>query len=220
MRTQQQPRNMAEMKMIIADDHPIVSRGVKQLLLDAFPSATIDEVEDTDMLLSATRRQRYDAIIMDLTMPGNEGMGGLTSLRRQCPEVPILVLSMHPEEHFALRALKAGADGYLTKKKAPEDLLTAVRTILSGDDYVSPALAKRLAMNVIGDGTQQPHERLSPQEYRVMCLIGAGKTVGEIAEMLHLSVKTVSTHRTNLLKKLGLANNAEIMRYCLDHDLT
>lgn len=220
MWTQQQSRKMAEMKMIIADDHPIVSRGVKQLLLDAFPSATIDEVEDADMLLSATRRQRYDAIIMDLTMPGNEGMGGLTSLRRQCPEVPILVLSMHPEEHFALRALKAGADGYLTKKKAPEDLLTAVRTILSGDDYVSPALAKRLAMNVIGDGTQQPHERLSPQEYRVMCLIGTGKTVGEIAEMLHLSVKTVSTHRTNLLKKLGLANNAEIMRYCLDHDLT
>lgn len=220
MRTQQQTRKVAEMKMIIADDHPIVSRGVKQLLLDAFPSATIDEVEDADMLLSATRRQRYDAIIMDLTMPGNEGMGGLTSLRRQCPEVPILVLSMHPEEHFALRALKAGADGYLTKKKAPEDLLTAVRTILSGDDYVSPALARRLAMNVIGDGTQQPHERLSPQEYRVMCLIGAGKTVGEIAEMLHLSVKTVSTHRTNLLKKLGLANNAEIMRYCLDHDLT
>lgn len=220
MRTQHQTRKVAEMKMIIADDHPIVSRGVKQLLLDAFPSATIDEVEDADMLLSATRRQRYDAIIMDLTMPGNEGMGGLTSLRRQCPEVPILVLSMHPEEHFALRALKAGADGYLTKKKAPEDLLTAVRTILSGDDYVSPALARRLAMNVIGDGTQQPHERLSPQEYRVMCLIGAGKTVGEIAEMLHLSVKTVSTHRTNLLKKLGLANNAEIMRYCLDHDLT
>ena len=126
------------MKMIIADDHPIVSRGVKQLLLDAFPSATIDEVEDTDMLLSATRQQRYDAIIMDLTMPGNEGMGGLTSLRRQCPEVPILVLSMHPEEHFALRALKAGADGYLTKKKAPEDLLTAVRTILSGTTTSAP----------------------------------------------------------------------------------
>lgn len=220
MQTQQQPRAVQDLKLIIADDHPIVSRGVKQLLLDAYPGATIDEVEDTDMLLNATRQQHYDAVIMDLTMPGNEGMGGLTSLRRQCPEVPILVLSMHPEEHFALRALKAGADGFLTKKKAPEDLLTAVRTILSGDDYVSPALARRLAMNVIGDGTQQPHDRLSPQEYRVMCLIGAGRTVGEIAEMLHLSVKTVSTHRTNLLKKLGLANNAEIMRYCLDHDLT
>ncbi len=220
MQTQQQPRKMPDLKLIIADDHPIVSRGVKQLLLDAFPSATIDEVEDAETLLDATRQRHYDAIIMDLTMPGNEGMGGLTSLRRQCPEVPILVLSMHPEEHFALRALKAGADGYLTKKRAPEDLLTAVRTILSGDDYVSPALARRLAMNVIGDGTQQPHERLSPQEYRVMCLIGSGKTVGEIAEMLHLSVKTVSTHRTNLLKKLDLANNAEIMRYCLDHDLT
>lgn len=220
MQTQQEPRKMPDLKMIIADDHPIVSRGVKQLLLDAFPSATIDEVEDTDTLLDATRQRHYDAIIMDLTMPGNEGMGGLTSLRRQCPEVPILVLSMHPEEHFALRALKAGADGYLTKKRAPEDLLTAVRTILGGDDYVSPALARRLAMNVIGDGAQQPHERLSPQEYRVMCLIGSGRTVGEIAEMLHLSVKTVSTHRTNLLKKLDLANNAEIMRYCLDHDLT
>lgn len=220
MQAQQQPRKMPDLKLIIADDHPIVSRGVKQLLLDAFPSATIDEVEDAETLLDATRQRHYDAIIMDLTMPGNEGMGGLTSLRRQCPEVPILVLSMHPEEHFALRALKAGADGYLTKKRAPEDLLTAVRTILSGDDYVSPALARRLAMNVIGDGTQQPHERLSPQEYRVMCLIGSGKTVGEIAEMLHLSVKTVSTHRTNLLKKLDLANNAEIMRYCLDHDLT
>ncbi|MCG3200686.1 MAG: Response regulator UvrY [Gammaproteobacteria bacterium] len=220
MQTHQQPRKMPDLKLIIADDHPIVSRGVKQLLLDAFPSATIDEVEDAETLLDATRQRHYDAIIMDLTMPGNEGMGGLTSLRRQCPEVPILVLSMHPEEHFALRALKAGADGYLTKKRAPEDLLTAVRTILSGDDYVSPALARRLAMNVIGDGTQQPHERLSPQEYRVMCLIGSGKTVGEIAEMLHLSVKTVSTHRTNLLKKLDLANNAEIMRYCLDHDLT
>ncbi len=220
MPTQQQPRAMPELKLIIADDHPIVSRGVKQLLLDAYPGAAIDEVEDTDMLLNATRQQHYDAVIMDLTMPGNEGMGGLTSLRRQCPEIPILVLSMHPEEHFALRALKAGADGFLTKKKAPEDLLTAVRTILGGEDYVSPALARRLAMNVIGDGTQQPHDRLSPQEYRVMCLIGTGKTVGEIAEMLHLSVKTVSTHRTNLLKKLGLANNAEIMRYCLDHDLT
>jgi DNA-binding NarL/FixJ family response regulator len=220
MLSQPQAETMTNLRLIIADDHRIVSRGVRQLLLDAFPAATIDEVDDTEMLLTATRQQRYDAIIMDLTMPGNEGMGGLTLLRRQCPEVPILVLSMHPEEHFALRALKAGADGYLTKKKAPEDLLTAVRTVLSGDDYVSPALAKRLAMNVIGDGMQQPHDRLSPQEYRVMCLIGGGKTVGDIAEMLHLSVKTVSTHRTNLLKKLGLANNAEIMRYCLDHDLT
>jgi two-component system, NarL family, invasion response regulator UvrY len=211
---------MSELRMIVADDHRIVSRGIRQLLLDAFPSATVDEVDDTDALLQAVKQHRYDAAIMDLAMPGNEGMGGLASLRRQFPDLPVLVLSMHPEEQFALRALKAGADGYLTKKKAPEDLLTAVRTILKGEDYVSPALARRLAMNVIGDEAQQLHDRLSPQEYRVMCLIGSGKTVGEIGEMLHLSVKTISTHRTNLLKKLGMANNAEVMRYCVDHNIS
>jgi DNA-binding NarL/FixJ family response regulator len=205
--------------MIIADDHPIVSRGIRQLLIDAFPNAQVDEVDDADTLLQAARDTHYDAAIMDLAMPGNEGMGGLSSLRRQCPELPVLVLSMHSEEQFAVRALKAGADGYLTKKKAPEDLLTAVRAILKGENYVSPALARRMALNVIDEAAQQLHDRLSPQEYRVMCLIGSGKTVGDIAEMLHLSVKTISTHRTNLLKKLGMANNAEIMRYCVDHNL-
>lgn len=210
---------MTNLRMIVADDHPIVSRGIRQMLADAFPNAQIDEVEDADTLLQAARERHYDAAIMDLAMPGNEGMGGLSSLRRQCPELPVLVLSMHPEEQFALRALKAGADGYLTKKKAPEDLLTAVRTILKGEDYVSPALARRMALNVIDEAAQQLHDRLSPQEYRVMCLIGSGKTVGDIAEMLHLSVKTISTHRTNLLKKLGMANNAEVMRYCVDHNL-
>jgi DNA-binding NarL/FixJ family response regulator len=161
------------------------------------------------------RREKWDVALLDITLPGKSGLDLLKELKAARPRLPVLVLSAHPEDQFALRALKAGAGGYLTKDSAPEELVKAIRKILAGGRYVSPTLAEKLASNVRKDFTRLPHETLSDREYEVMCLIASGKTVTEIAGELSLSVKTISTYRTRILEKLGVKNSAAIVQYAI-----
>jgi two-component system, NarL family, invasion response regulator UvrY len=207
------------MRILIADDHPLVRRGVKDLLRETFPDASIGEAGDLAGVMKAVRGAAWDIILLDLSMPGATGLEGLLKLKRACPDVPALVFSVHAEEQYAVRALKAGAMGYLTKDHSTEELLKAVKHLLARRRYVSAALAERLALDLTVESEKPLHEQLSQQEFRVLCLIGQGQTVSEIAQRLHLSVKTVSTYRARLLEKMQMRNNAELMRYCVDHHL-
>ena len=205
------------MRILIADDHPLVRRGVRNLLEEAFPGASVGEADDLGALMDSARRAHWDVVLLDLSMPNASGLEGLLKLKRLRPETPVLVLSVHAEEQYAVRALKAGAMGYLTKDHSVEELVKAVRHVLAKRRYVSANLAERLALNLADNSGNPPHEALSQQEFRVMCLIGEGKTVGEIAERLHLSVKTVSTYRTRVLEKMDMKSNAELVRYCVEN---
>lgn len=207
------------MRILIADDHPLVRRGIRNLLEEEFPGASVCEVDDLTALLKSVRGATWDIVLLDLSMPNTSGLEGLLKIKRARPDIPVLVLSVHAEEQYAVRALKAGAMGYLTKGHAVEELLRAVKQVLARKRYVSPNLAEQIALNLTG-GTDKPlHEALSQQEFRVMCLIGQGRTAGEIAEQLHLSVKTVSTYRTRILEKMSMSTNAELVRYCVEHQL-
>jgi two-component system, NarL family, invasion response regulator UvrY len=205
------------MRILIADDHPLVRRGVRNLLEEAFPDASISEADDLAALMNNARAAPWDIVLLDLSMPNTSGLEGLLKLKRACPETPVLVLSVHAEEQYAVRALKADAMGYLTKDRSVEELLKAVRHVLARRRYVSANLAERLALNLTADTDKLLHESLSQQEFRVMCLIGQGRTVSDIAEQLHLSVKTVSTYRARVLEKMNMSTNAELMRYCVEH---
>lgn len=207
------------MKILIADDHPLVRRGIKDLLEEAFPEASIGEANDIAEAIEAVRRAAWDIVLLDLSMPGITGLEGLIKLKRACSATPILVLSMHSEEQYAVRALKSGAMGYLTKDHSGGELLKAIHSILAGRPYVSASLAQQFALNLTSDIERPLHERLSQREYRVMCLIASGQTVSQIAEQLHLSVKTISTYRARILEKMQMKSNAELMRYCLENRL-
>lgn len=205
--------------VLIVDDHPIIRRGVKQILVDAQDIADVGEAATAHELLALARARHWDAVVLDIGLPGRGGLDVIKDLRAEFPRLPILVLSMHPEEQYAIRSLRAGAAGYLTKEAAPERLLDAVRRVASGGRYISASLAERLAVELVSDGSRPPHETLSDREFDVFKRLGAGMTVGEIARALTLSVKTVSGYRANILDKTGLANNAAIMKYVLDHRL-
>jgi len=189
------------------------------LLSDEFPGATFGEASDILQALAQLARTKWDVALLDITLPGKSGLDLLKELKAEWPSLPVLVLSGHPEDQFAVRVLKAGGGGYLTKESAPEELAKAIRKILAGGQYVSPALAEMLAVGVKKDSTRTPHETLSDREYEVMSHIAAGKTVTEIAEELSLSVKTISTYRTRVLEKLGVKNNAKIVQYALRNGL-
>ncbi len=206
------------LRILVADDHPVVRRGIKNLLEQTF-EASIGEASTIKEAIEAVRRAPWDIVLLDLSMPGATGLEGLIRMARTCPNVPILVLSMHPEKHFAMRALRSGAAGYLTKDYSEKTLLKAVRQVLAGRRYVSSSLAERLVSDLVGDADRPPHDTLSKQEYRVMCLIASGKTVSQIAEELCLSVKTVSTYRVRILDKMQMQNNAELTRYCIANGL-
>jgi DNA-binding NarL/FixJ family response regulator len=207
------------MRFLIVDDHAIVRRGLRALLSDEFHGAAFGEASHAQQALEEIRKVKWDVALLDITLPGKSGLELLKELKAARPRLPVLVLSAHPEDQFALRALKAGAEGYLTKDSAPEELVKAIRKILAGGRYVSPTLAEKLASNVRKDFTRLPHETLSDREYEVMCLIGSGKTVTEIAGELSLSVKTISTYRTRILEKLGVKNSAAIVQYALRNGL-
>ncbi len=207
------------MRILIVDDHGVVRRGLRALLSDEFPGAVFGEASDTVQALVQLRQAKWDVALLDMTMPGKSGLDLLKELKAEWPELPVLVLSAHPEDQFALRVLKAGGGGYMTKESAPEELAKAIRKILAGGRYVSPALAETLAMGVKTDSTRTPHETLSDREYEVMSHIAAGKTVSEIAEELSLSVKTISTYRTRVLEKLGVKNSAKIVQYAVRNGL-
>lgn len=209
------------MRILIIDDHPIMRHGVRQLIERRWPEARVAEAENLADALASPPDGPWDAIVLDLSLPDASGLEGLTRLRRGLPAAPVLVLSMHNEEAYAARALQLGAAGYLTKERATDELGTALERVLAGGRYISGTLADRLADQLTGAAVARaPHELLSPQEYRVLVLIGAGKPVGEVAEIMRLSVKTISTYRARILEKMNLRNNTEIARYCLVNRLS
>jgi two-component system invasion response regulator UvrY len=206
-------------RVLIVDDHAVVRRGLKALLSEEFRGAAFGEASDARQALEHLRQKKWDVALLDVTLPGKSGLDLLKELKAEWPRLPVLVLSGHTEDQFAVRVLKAGAGGYLTKESAPEELAKAVRKILAGGRYVSPALAEKLALGVTKDFTRTPHETLSDREYEVMSRIASGKTVTEIGEELSLSVKTISTYRARVLEKLGVRNSAEIVQYAIRNDL-
>ncbi|MCK6393001.1 response regulator transcription factor [Zoogloea sp.] len=206
-------------RVLIADDHAIVRQGLRQILSDT-PDLTVSgEAENGVQAVQMVRGGEWDVVLMDVSMPDRNGIDALKLIKKEFPRLPVLILSMYPEEQYAIRALKAGAAGYLTKQSAPDLLVTAIRQVASGKKYVSPSLAEELA-NAIGEDTERPaHEKLSDREYQTLCMIASGKTPTEIAEALNLSVKTVSVYRARLLEKMHLRNNAELTHYGLKHGL-
>lgn len=206
-------------KILIADDHPVVRRGLKQVLADEPDMKVTGEAANASELLDKIRKEPSDIVLLDITMPGRGGLDVLKELKRERGNLPVLVLSMHPEDQFGLRVLKAGAAGYLTKDAAPEELVNAIRKVCRGGKYVSPQLAEQLADHLGPDERKPPHEALSDREYQVLCLIAAGKRVGDIAQELALSVKTISTYRGRILQKMKLKTNAEMTRYALERGL-
>ena len=206
------------MRVLIADDHEVVRKGVKQILADGFGEIKFADATNSTEMLDQAWRQKWDLVLLDISMPGRSGLEALVELKKQRPKLPVLVLSMFSEREYAVRALKAGASGYLTKQSLGKDLLDAVKKALAGGRYVTPALAELLAAD-LEKTAEVPHEALSDREYEVMKLIAAGRSVKEIAHGLHLGEKTVFTYRARLLEKLGLKSDVEIARYALRHRL-
>lgn len=207
------------LKILIGDDFPLFRRGVKELLTDGLGEVMVGECGNAYDLLDLARQKKWDLVILDITMRGTTGTEALTQLKAKYPKLPVLVLSMHPEDQYAVRMFKAGADGYLAKASASEELVKAIRKILGGGQYVSPSLAETMALTLKANTGDNPHEQLSDREYEVMRLIASGKTVSEIAETLHLGVTTISTYRARILEKMHLKNNAELIRYALQRGL-
>jgi two-component system invasion response regulator UvrY len=208
------------MNILIVDDHQVVRKGLIGILLEQYPSATVTEVGDSQEAIGVARKQIWDLILLDISMPGQSGVDVLKQIRSEGIKVPILMLSMHPESQYAVRVLKAGASGFLNKQSASDELLLAVSKVLSGKKYITPAVAEKLIDTIGGDGEVQSHEDLSDREMQVLMLISSGKTVSDIAEEISLSVSTISTYRVRILEKLALNNNAELTRYVLDNNLS
>lgn len=207
------------MRVLIADDHAIFRLGLKDLLNTEFDKVTFAEARNADEALDQVRKQNWEIVILDISMPGRSGLDILQEIKRLRPKLPVLLLSMHPEEQFARRALKSGAAGYLTKESVPDELKKAVRKALGGGRYVSSALAEKLACD-LDPGMETPlHDLLSDREFQVLRMVASGKTVKDIADELALSVKTVSTYRTRLLEKTRMKNNAELIRYAVQSHL-
>jgi two-component system invasion response regulator UvrY len=207
------------LRILIVDDHPIVRQGLKQTLADAAEIGEIVEAATPQEALDLVRQRKWDAVILDIGLPGRGGLEVLKDIKREVPRLPVLILSMHAEDQYAVRAVRAGAAGYLTKGAATESLIAAVRKVASGGRYISPELAERLATELTVDPDHPLHASLSDREFDVLRSIASGQTVGDIAERLSLSVKTVSTYRARILEKMQLKNNAELMHYVLTNHL-
>src|SRR5436190_7285445 len=205
--------------VLIADDHTVVRQGLKHILSSDSQLRVVGEATNGDEVLSMVERLNVDSVVLDITMTGKNGLDVLKELKRKHPQLPVLVLSMHPEDQFAIRVLKAGASGYVTKESAPDELINALRKVCGGGKYVSPQLAEKLAVFIQHDQPGALHEQLSDREYQVMIMLSLGKTVSEIADELMLSIKTVSTYRTRVLQKMRMATNAELTRYALQNQL-
>ena len=206
-------------RLMIADDHPIVRKGLRRIVEDAAGLEVVGEVGSGLELLERLPRVPADIVLLDVSMPGLRFLEVLQRLRAEHPTVAVLVLSVHPEDQYAVRALRAGASGYLTKDHSPEELTEAIRRVYRGNKYVSVVLAERLAADLAGGARNIRHELLSDREYEVLCLLGSGRTVKEIAHYLELSPKTVSTYRTRVLEKMGATTNADLVRYASQHGL-
>lgn len=206
-------------KILIADDHPIVRKGLTNTIKETSDMTVAGEACNGQEALDKVLKNDFDIVVLDISMPGRSGLDILKELKTRRPKLSVLVLSIHPEEHYAVRALKAGASGYLTKESAPEELITALRKISIGKKYISSSLAEKLAFDLESGAEKQLHETLSDREYEVMCMIASGKTVKEIAKKLFLSVKTISTYRARILEKMRMKSNAELTHYAIKHKL-
>src|SRR5215813_8698925 len=207
------------LKILIADDHSIFRRGLKDLLSDGLGAVTVGECSNAFDLFQLVKQKKWDVVILDIGMPGTTGTDALVQVKRQRPSIPVIVLSMHPEDQYAVRMFKAGANAYLTKASAPDELIRAIKTVVAGGHHISPSLGEQLVQGIKQGNEKLPHQLLSDREYEVLCLIGSGKTVGEIAETMCLSVTTISTYRARILEKMGMKTNAEMTRYALQHGL-
>jgi two-component system, NarL family, invasion response regulator UvrY len=206
-------------KILIADDHTIVREGLKQIVAEVPDMEVTDVASDGQDALNKALKNDFDVIVLDISMPVKTGLDVLKELRAKKPGLNILILSVYPEEQYALRVLKAGASGYLTKESAPEELITAIRHVSQGRKYITFSLAEKLALDVEYPKERLPHETLSEREYKVMCMIGSGITMNKIASELFLSIKTISTYRTRILKKMNLKNNSELIRYVVENNI-
>ena len=207
------------LRVLIADDHEIVRKGLGKVLSETLQPIKIDEATNGQEAMSKILKSEYDLVVLDLKMPGKSGLDVLKEIKQHRPKLPVLILSMHPEEQFAIRAIRAGAAGYLTKECAGDELVLAIRKALKGERYISGSLAQILAGELDSDSEKPLHEILSDREYQVMLMIASGKTVGAIAGELCLSVKTISSYRTNILLKTGMKNNSEITHYAIKNEL-
>lgn len=205
--------------ILLADDHALLRSGLRRILEDALPGVRVGEAGTVDEAFKTLEKDRWDLLVLDISMPGRSGLDALPEIKALHPALPVLVLSMFGEQQFAIRALKAGASAYLTKERAPEELIQAIRTVLGGKRYIGAALAESLAAHVALNRDGAPHEQLSPREFEVFRLIAVAKGLTEIAQELGLSVKTVSTYRTRILEKMQLSSNAELMQYALRQGL-
>ncbi len=206
-------------RALIADDHAVVRQGLKQILGDTPEMVVAGEATNGQEVLDQVRAEAWDVVVLDISMPDRSGLDILKQLRSERPKLPVLVLSMHSEDQYAMRVLKAGASGYLTKDSAPDELVKAIRKVVSGGRYVSSFLAEKLAFEIGTDSSRLPHETLSDREFQVLRLIAAGESVTEIAAELYLSVKTVSTYRARMLEKMNLTTTAELIHYAMQNHL-
>ncbi len=207
------------MKILIVDDHAVIHHGLRRILADEFEEATFGEARHSQEALDLVCRETWDVVVLDMGLPGRGGLDVLKQIRAEHPKLPVIIFSMHPEEQFAIRALKAGASGYLVKESAPDQMVLAIRKVLSGGRYISVALGEKLAAEVAGDTSLEPCEILSDREFEILRMIASGKSTTAIADQLSLSVKTVSTYRTRILEKLQLKTGSELIRYAVDHGL-
>ena len=207
------------LRILVADDHEVVRKGLVKVLSETLQPVKIDEASNGQEAVSKASKTEYDLVVLDMKMPGKSGLDVLKELKQHRPKLPVLILSMLPEEQFAIRAIRAGASGYLTKDAAGDELVLAIRKALKGERYISGSLAEILAGDLDGDSEKPPHEILSDREFQVMLMIASGKPVGAIAKELCLSVKTISSYRTNILLKTRMKNNAEITRYAIQNHL-
>jgi DNA-binding NarL/FixJ family response regulator len=206
-------------RIMIADDHTIVREGLKQILEDIPDLVVVDEAKNGEEVIAKVGMKDIDIIVLDISLPGRSGLDVLRQLKHRKPGLPVLILSMYPEEQYAVRSIRAGASGYLTKESASTELVEAIRTVARGRKYITSSLAERLAFQIEVDMDKPLHELLSDREYQVMCMIASGKTVKEIAKMLSLSVKTISTHRSRILRKMNMENNAQLTHYAIKQNL-
>lgn len=206
-------------RVLVADDHPIVREGVKQILSETNDIVVAQEASTGQEAIDLVWKNQYDVVLLDISMPGRDGLETLRELKSISPRTPVLILSIYPEEHYAVRVLRGGASGYVAKASATDDLISAIRRVASGGKYISPVVAERLTYELDKDSSRPPHEMLSDREYQVMRMIAAGKTVKEIAADLCLSIKTVSTYRVRIFEKLRITNNAALVLYAVQNKL-
>ena len=206
-------------RILIADDHPLVREGLKKTLKEEPDFRVCCEAKDSAGVLSLLKVHVHDVVVMDIAMPGKSGLEALAELKHDYPKLPVLILSMHPEERFAVRAIKSGAAGYMTKEAVPQELVRAIRKVVQGGRYITPSVAEKLAIEVGTSAAQAPHETLSNREFQLFCLIASGKTIKKIAKEMYLSINTVHTYRRRILEKMGMKTNAEMTQYALRNKL-